>query len=199
MFTYCGNNPIQFSDARGTFFFTALGAVTGFLGSALTTAALNFFTGSNNDVFAAGMNGAIGGAIAGAGVDLALVIMGSLGTALPVVALAGGIAFAAGGVGNALTTYLASDGTASDQDLNKSFLIGGVFNVISLGYSGSAISSSFSSVGIAGMQKFNSNLKTGLIIATSTTIATEIGVSGPSSTYSIKNQRMAYCYKTKDF
>ena len=44
MFSYCGNNPIQFSDAEGTFFFTALGAITGFVGSALTTAAVNIFS-----------------------------------------------------------------------------------------------------------------------------------------------------------
>ena len=199
MFAYCGNNPIQFSDTAGTFFFAALGAITGFVGSALTTAAVNIITGSNNDVFTAGMNGAIGGAIAGAGVDVALVLMGSLGTALPVIALAGGIAFAAGGIGNALTTYLASDGKASDQDMNTSFLLGGALNVVSLGLSSSAISGSITGVGVAGMQDFNSNLSTGLIIATSTSVATEIGIGNPSSTYSVKSQRMKNCYKYREF
>ena len=99
MFAYCGNNPIQNADSQGTFFFTALGAFTGFIGSALTTAALNLVTGSDNDVFTAGINGAVGGAIAGAGVDAALVIIGSCGTALPAIGLAGGVAFMAGGLG----------------------------------------------------------------------------------------------------
>ena len=198
MFVYCGNNPIQFSDTEGTFFFTALGAITGFIGSALTTAAVNFFTGSNNDIFAAGMYGAIGGAIAGAGVDVALVLVGSLGTALPVVALAGGIAFTAGGIGNAVTTYLASDGTASDQDMTASFLIGGGFNTLSFGLSSSAISNSISGVSVAGMKNFNSNYYSGLAIATSTSFATEMGMRRNASTTSVKDKRMKNCYKFRE-
>ena len=145
------------------------------------------------------MYGAIGGAIAGAGVDIALVLVGSLGTALPVVALAGGIAFAAGGIGNAVTTYLASDGKASDQDLNASFLIGGIFNTGSLYLSRSAISKSISGVAAAGVKDFNSNINTGLVIATSTSVATEIGMRGTSSTTSVKDKRMKNCYKFREF
>ena len=199
MFAYCGNNPIQFSDAAGTFFFAAVGALTGFMGSAVTTAAFNFFTGSNNDIFAAGMYGAIGGAIAGAGVDVALTLVGSLGTALPVVALAGGIAFAAGGIGNAVTTYLASDGKASDQDMTSSFLIGGALNIVSFSLSTSAISKSISGVSVGGMKNFKSNYCSGLAIATSTSVATEMGMRRNLSTTSVKDKRMKNCCKFRDF
>lgn len=199
MFVYCGNNPIQFSDTEGTFFFTALGAITGFIGSALTTVAVNLFTGSNTDIFTAGMYGAIGGAIAGAGVDIALVLVGSLGTALPVVALAGGIAFTAGGIGNAATTHLASNGTASDKDMTRSFLIGGALNTLSFSLSTSAVSNSLSGVSVAGMKKFNSNYYSGLAIATSTSIATEMGMRRNSNTVSVKEKRMKNCYKFREF
>ena len=145
------------------------------------------------------MYGAIGGAIAGAGVDIALVLVGSLGTALPVVALAGGIAFTAGGIGNAVTTYLASDGTASDQDMTASFLIGGGFNTLSFGLSSSAISNSISGVSVAGMKNFNSNYYSGLAIATSTSFATEMGMRRNSSTTSVKDKRMKNCYKFREF
>lgn len=146
--------------------------------------------------FSAGMNGAFGGAIAGAGVDAALVLIGSFGTTLPVMALAGGIAFAAGGIGNALTTYLASGGEASDLEMNVSFWTGGIFNLLSLGLSTSAIAKSFAGVDIAGMQQFDTNMKAGMGIAISTGFATELGTSGLSSIYSPKDQRMKHCYKS---
>lgn len=181
MYAYCGNNSVLNIDSRGDFFFTALGAITGFVGSMLTTAALNVVTGSNDDIFTAGVNGAIGGAISGAGVDIALVVIGSFGTALPVVALAAGITFTAGGIGNAFTTYLASNGEATDKEMSYSFWIGGTFNLLSLGLSASAVAKNFTGVSIAGMQQFESNMKAGLAVATSTGIATEIGTSAPKT------------------
>ena len=36
MFVYCGNNPIMCTDTTGAFFFTAMGALTGFIASAAT-------------------------------------------------------------------------------------------------------------------------------------------------------------------
>lgn len=196
MYAYCGNNPVLNIDTEGDLFFTAIGFITGFVGSALVTAALNVATGSNDDIFTAGINGALGGAIAGAGVDTALVVLGSFGTALPVVALSGGIAFTAGGIGNAFTTYLSSNGEASDREMDVSFWIGGAFNILSLGLSTSAIAKSFTGVGIAGMQQFNSNMNAGLAIATSTGIATDIGTRSPKNTSSAKEKRMRNCYKS---
>ena len=91
--------------------------MTGFIAGALTATIHNALSDEKIDVFTAGTQGAIGGAISGAGVDAALLLIGSFGTAHPVVALAGGIAYMAGGLGNAYTTYLASNGTASDEEI----------------------------------------------------------------------------------
>ena len=57
------------------------------------------------------------------GVDAALVLVGSLGAALPVMALAGGIAFTADGMVNALTTHMASNGETSNQNMSISFWV----------------------------------------------------------------------------
>lgn len=196
MFTYCGNNPILNVDPAGNFFFTALGAATGFIGGAVTTGLMNLVTNSNDDLLSAGINGAKGGAIAGAGVDAALLLVGCFGTALPVVALAGGIAFVGGGIGNAYTTYVASDGTASDEEMSISFVIGGAFNILSLSLSTSAIANNMTGVAIAGMNDFSANMNAGLAIATSTGIATEIGTGVFSTTNSVRTKRMNNCYKS---
>ena len=111
-------------DPSGNAFFSALGALSGFIAGALTAAIHNLFSEEKIDVFTAGVQGAIGGAISGAGVDIALLLIGSFGTALPVVALAGGVVYMAGGLGNMYTTYAASNGTASDQELISAFHIG---------------------------------------------------------------------------
>lgn len=96
---------------------------------------------------------------------------------------------------DAFTTYLASNGEATDKEMNYSFWIGGTFNLLSLGLSASAVAKNFSGVSIAGMQQFESNMKAGLAVATSTGIATEIGTSAPKNTSSSKANRMKYCYK----
>ena len=179
MFAYCGNNPVQNIDTKGEFFFTAIGSLTGFAGSALVATVNNIVTGSNDDIITAGIYGAAGGAIAGAGVDAALVVLGSFGTALPALALAGGIAFTAGGIGNAYTTHLSSNGNASDYDMNVSFWIGGAFNLLSLGLSTGSIAKDLTGVGIAGMQQFDSNMKAGMAISISTGAATTIGTNSP--------------------
>ena len=175
MFAYCGNNPISNIDSSGNFFFTALGALTGFIAGAATAAIQNIFSDEKQDVFEAGIHGAIGGAISGAGVDAGLLLIGSFGTALPVVALAGGTAYMAGGLGNAYTTYAASNGTASDEEMTLSFPIGGIFNLVSLGTSSSCTSSSVEGLMYFGNAGFKANLDTGLRIAVSTSIATAIG------------------------
>ncbi len=172
MFVYCGNNPVLHSDRAGTFFFTAMGALTGFIAGAVTA----MITGEpKEEWFDIAVDGAIGGAIAGAGVDMGLLLIGSCGAALPVVALAGGIAFAAGGLGNAYTTYATSDGTASDGDMTTSFVIGGLLNIVSLGTGMSATASSIDELFYLAGKAFNGNLITGLIIAGSTSVATVIG------------------------
>ncbi len=92
MFAYCENNPVDRIDPSGEFFFTMLGGVTGFIGSAVTSLILG------NDIADAiedGLAGAVGGAIAGFGVDAGLLLIGTGGVAASF--LAAGLAFGFGG------------------------------------------------------------------------------------------------------
>ena len=175
MVVYCGNNPVCTSDPSGELFFTALGALTGFIAGAVTATVNNMFSENKIDVFTAGTQGAIGGAISGAGVDAALLVVGTLGSAIPVVVFAGMIAYVAGGLGNAYTTYAASNGTASNEEMKMSVYIGGLFNLVSFGTSGGCVASSVEGLFIAGNATFNSNLAVGTGIAASTSVATAIG------------------------
>ena len=152
-----------------------MGAVTGFIAGMLTATIQNALSDEKVDVFTAGTQGVIGGAISGAGVDAALLLLGSFGTALPVVALAGGITYLAGGLGNTYTTYAASNGTASDEEMAMSFHIGGVFNLISLGTSWGCTASNVDDLVYLGNAGFKANLAVGTGIAVSTGLATGIG------------------------
>ena len=175
MFAYCGNNPVCNVDPSGNAFFTALGALTGFIAGALTATINNAVSEEKVDVFAAGAQGAIGGAISGAGIDTALLLVGSFGTALPVVTLALGVTYMAGGIGNAYTTYAASNGTASDEEMTASFHTGGVFNLISLGTSWGCAASNVDELMYLGTAGLKTNFAVGTGIAVSTGIATGIG------------------------
>ena len=175
MFAYCNNNSVCNVDPSGNAFFTALGALTGFIAGALTATIHNALSDEKIDVFTAGTQGAIGGAISGAGVDAGLLLIGSFGTALPVVALAGGIAYRAGGLGNAYTTYAASNGTASDEEMTMSFHIGGAFNLVSLGTSWGCVANNMDDLMYLGNAGFKANLSVGTGISVSTGIATGIG------------------------
>lgn len=174
MFAYCGNNSVNNSDVTGQFFFTALGAVTGFVSGAATA----MMSGADKETwFETACHSAVGGAIAGAGVDTSLLLIGSCGMALPVVALAGGISFLAGGLGNAYTTAATSNGEASNSDMWVSFLLGGAFNVASLLLSGTCTASTLEELFFKGINDFNANLGAGMGIAAATGIATYIGTS----------------------
>ena len=177
MFAYCGNNPISRADNSGNFFFTALGVFTGFVAGVATAALSNLVSSPDNqtDIFQAGLDGAVGGAIAGAGVDAGLLIVGSCGVAVPTVALATGVAFVAGGLGNVYTTYAASDGTASDEELSLSFVVGGFFNVVSLATSAGCIAANVDELIYLGQAGLRSNAIVGTAIGLSTGIATAIG------------------------
>ena len=187
MFAYCGNNPVLNCDPSGNFFFTALGAVTGFIGGAIA----GVLSGqSGHTLLETAMHGAVGGAIGGAGVDAALLIIGSLGTALPVVALAGGVAFMAGGLGNTYATYASSNGRATNAQMARSFIIGGAANMISLVTSMGSVATSIDSLLVAGMNQLNSNLITGTIVATGASIVTNIFTStytAPTTSIPCKN------------
>lgn len=170
MYTYCGNNPCMHTDPTGEFFFTALGAAVGFVAGAITAT----LTGQSEKALEIACESAIGGAIAGAGIDVGLLLIGSFGTALPVVTMAAVTAFAAGGIGNAFTTYANSDGTATDEQLTTSFILGGIGNVISLATGGGAVAPNVEQLMIAGMNQFQNNFKIGFGIALCTSFATTI-------------------------
>ena len=159
-------------DSNGEFFFTALGALSGFVSGVITATIHNALSNEKVDVFESGLHGAVGGAIAGAGVDVALLIVGSFGTAVPVVALAGTVAYVAGGLGNAYTTYASSGGTASDEEMVRSFHIGGFFNLVSFGTSWTCQASSLDGIAYRGAENFSANFFVGTGIAIGTSIAT---------------------------
>ena len=121
---------------------------------------------------------AIGGAIAGLGVDIGLIIIaGSGGTALPVVgALA--VSYIMGGLGNLYTSYAMSDSGLSGDEAVGTFIVGGTFNCLSLATGLGATASTFSGIFKKGISDFAENLITGIFIGISTSIATGIGVTG---------------------
>ena len=174
MFAYCGNNPVNMVDPSGEFFFTALGAVTGFIGSA----AVSLLQG--NDLSKAvndGVAGAVGGAIAGAGVDVGLLVVGTCGAATPIVAAAAGIAYVAGGAGNALTTYISSDGKASMDELTGSFIIGGTFNLLSFGTAYDFATPTMTRIAIKASFALTENILVGTATAVAAGTATHIGTT----------------------
>ena len=172
MFAYCGNNPVGMVDSGGYFFFTALGAATGFISGAITA----MLSGQDKETwFETACHSAIGGAIAGAGVDTALLILGTAGTATPVVVGAFAVAYTLGGLGNVYTTYATSNGNASGDDLLGSFIIGGTFNTLSLATGLSATSNTVDGLFVKGMADMGDNIAVGVGIGVSTSIATSIG------------------------
>jgi hypothetical protein len=172
MYAYCGNNPVNRADPSGKLFFIFLGAVTGFLGSAVTSLLLgNDVDTAINDGFA----GAIGGAIAGAGVDAGLMLVATGGAATPIIAA--GIAYVAGGLGNVVTTGITSRGTARGDEYLGSFIIGGTFNLFSLGTAWDCAGKTIKEIAIKGALKAEENLLTGSATAVTTSVATHIGLS----------------------
>lgn len=177
MFAYCNNNPVINSDPSGNLFFTALGAATGFISGAITAMA----TGQDRELwFETACHGAIGGAIAGAGVDAGLLILGTAGVTAPAVAGAVAAAYALGGAGNVYSTHATATGELSAGAYIGSFLIGGTFNTLSLGTGLGAISSSIDELILRGMMDFAENLGVGVGIGISTSAATTIGTSTSS-------------------
>lgn len=125
MFAYCGNSPVSRADTSGYFFFTVLGAaiggVTGYLDALLM----------NTDPETGFKSGLVSGAIAGAGVDIGvLVTAGTGGTGVGVgLAIAGTF----GAAGSVVGTGISTDWTASGSDYLGSALVGAGMNMISFG------------------------------------------------------------------
>ncbi|MBQ6116068.1 MAG: RHS repeat-associated core domain-containing protein, partial [Oscillospiraceae bacterium] len=172
MYAYCGNNPVNMADPNGELFFTLLGAATGFIGSAVVSLL------QGNDISKAvndGVCGAVGGAIAGFGVDAALVTVGTGGAAAPFAAF--GIAYVFGGAGNVITTEMISDGKASTDEYIASFIIGGTFNAISLGTSWDCAAKTFKGVAIKAALNTTENEIVGTCTALAAGVATHIGTT----------------------
>jgi hypothetical protein len=169
LFAYCGNNPVKYIDSQGRFFFTAIGAITGFVSSAFVATLMG------TDPIDAGINGAIGGAIAGAGVDVALLILGTTAGAGAAFAAAT-VAYLAGGVGNATTTALSTTGPVDKVQLAYSFVWGATFNLLSFGTSLECAAPSLSKIASNGMMSLYSGTGTGTLIGVSTGLATERGL-----------------------
>ena len=172
MFAYCLNNPVSGVDSEGTFFFTALGAATGFLGSVATSLL------SGNDLSTAiddGVAGAVGGAIAGAGIDIGLLIVGSGGAAAPAVAFA--LAYVTGGLGNVVTTAMSAKEPLEPVDYIGSFILGGSLNCLSLATSLTCAGKTLREIIIKGSFSAEENAIVGASISTATSIATGIATA----------------------
>ena len=187
MFAYCNNNPVMGYDPNGEFFFTMLGAAAGFMGSFITSLALgnDFDTAIDH-----GVAGAVGGAVAGGGVDLGLLVLASGGTAAPLVACV--VVYGFGGLGGMATTYISSEGDASINELVGSCIIGGTFNLISFGTSSGCAGKNITTIAYKGMQSLDESVVVGTTIATTSSLATHIGTYGLGNApkHTTKNRRM---------
>jgi hypothetical protein len=126
MFAYCGNNPVIRADAEGTFFFTVLGAAIGAVVGAVDAWMMG---GDTEDIIKGAEAGAWSGGIAGAGVDVGVLVVASGGT----MGLALGIAAGAGALGGAVGTGVSTDWQAEPIDYFGSALLGAGLNMVSFG------------------------------------------------------------------
>lgn len=164
-------------DPDGEFFFTALGLITGFISGAATALMTEEDTSLGN-ILEVASHSAIGGAIAGAGIDIGLLLIaGSGGAVLPVVG-AFAVAYAMGGIGNIYTSYTTSNDGLSEEEMLGTFIVGGTFNSLSLVTGLGATANTLTGIYKAGITKLTENILTGVSIGISTSIATGIGVVG---------------------
>ena len=173
LFAYCSDNPVINKDDNGAFFFTVLGAITGFVGSVATSLIMgeNYETAIDN-----GLAGALGGAIAGAGIDIGLIVVSSGGVAAPIAAA--GIAYLMGGAGNVITTEMTAKEKPKAEEIVGSFIIGGTFNLLSFGTSLVSAARTFDKIAVNAVLNMNENIVVGTSISLSTSTGTYIGTRG---------------------
>ena len=179
MFTYCGNNPVNYCDSSGRFFFTLLGAAIG--------AAVGYIDAyiAGEDPIKGAIAGGVSGAIAGAGVDIGVFITVSTGGA----GIGWGAAVAIGlgafggfvGAGISNDWKFQKDGESLALQYMGSALIGGMANAISFGLgpingeiAKGTVSQIVRSIGYEGMKDFTFNLVTGGIISWFSTFTNRI-------------------------
>ena len=179
MFTYCGNNPVNYCDSSGRFFFTLLGAMIGAAAGYIDA----FIAGE--DPIKGAIAGGVSGAIAGAGVDIGVAItIFSGGAAIGWgFAAAVGLGAAGAAIGTAISNdwKMKKDGESLALQYMESALIGGMANAISFGLgpingeiAKGTISQIVRSIGYEGMKDFTYNLVTGGIISWFSTFTNRI-------------------------
>ena len=177
MFTYCGNNPVNYCDSSGRFFFTLLGAVIG--------AAVGYIDAyiAGEDPIKGAIAGGVSGAIAGAGVDIGVIITASTGGIGAGLAAAVIIGAAGGFVGTGISNdwQFDRDGESLALLYMGATLIGGMANAISFGLgpingeiAKGTVSQIVRSIGYEGMKDFTYNLVTGGIISWFSTFTNRI-------------------------
>lgn len=185
-FIYCGNSPADRVDEAGTFFFTVLGAAiggaVGFVDALIT----------GNDPIEGAEIGAISGAIAGAGVDVGLMVAASGPVGWGVAAAAvGGVA--SGIVGTGMST----DWTANTVEYIAAGVTGGLLNMISLrlGPLGSVSNVSISQMSnylfLDGMYNIAENLATGTILSEAGVWITRTATDDYSMSSSTRNNSIS--------
>ena len=179
MFTYCGNNPVNYCDPSGRFFFTLLGAAIG--------AAVGYIDAyiAGEDPIKGAIAGGVSGAIAGAGVDIGVFITVSTGGAAIGWGFAAAVGLGAAGaaIGTAISNdwKMKKDGESLALQYMESALIGGMANAISFGLgpingeiAKGTVSQIVRSIGYEGMKDFTYNLVTGGIISWFSTFTNRI-------------------------
>ena len=126
MFAYCNNNPVIRADTEGTLFFTVLGAAIG----AVVGAADAWMMGkSTEEIAKSAKAGAWAGGIAGAGVDIGILIVSSGGT----MGLALGVVAISGAAGSIVGTGISSDWEARPDEYFGTAILGAGLNMVSFG------------------------------------------------------------------
>ena len=177
MFTYCGNNPVNYCDSSGRFFFTLLGAAIG--------AAVGYIDAyiAGEDPIKGAIAGGVSGAIAGAGVDAGVaitILTGGAGMGLAAATVLGAVGgFVGTGISN--DWKFQKDGESLALQYMGSALIGGMANAISFGLgpingeiAKGTVSQIVRSIGYEGMKDFTYNLVTGGIISWFSTFTNRI-------------------------
>ena len=179
MFTYCGNNPVNYCDSSGRFFFTLLGAMIGAAAGYIDA----FIAGE--DPIKGAIAGGVSGAIAGAGVDIGVIITVSTGGAGIGWGFAAAVGLGAAGaaIGTAISNdwKMKKDGESLALQYMESALIGGMANAISFGLgpingeiAKGTVSQIVRSIGYEGMKECTYNLVTGGIISWFSTFTNRI-------------------------
>ena len=159
LYVYCVNNPLLYVDNGGQFISTLIGAVTGAIGGGITA----FFQGKNvnNAVIA----GAIGGAIAGLGLDIGLIISAGTGGVGTVIGIGVAAAFSAvSGLAQNIIEQLLNGVEYDKLDWKSALISAGIgagFSLVSFGL-GTMVNSAFNftPVGKTLFQKLANAFKT---------------------------------------